>query len=715
MQPQIFLSYSWKNTDIADELDEDWKKIGLVFIRDVRDAGYKQNLNQFMLRVHESNFVLLLISKAYLESKNCMYEALEVFDNPDFARKILPILTSDAQIGNTLTRLSYIEYWQAEAKVLEKALKRTTVSPAITASIADDLRQVTKIVNSFDAFASAIKGILYASWPDVKNNGYQAIFKHIGYTPGETAILQECSRIIALDDTEDQENALAPLQAEHPENVYVLFAESTIAYNEKKYKKTQRLLEKIIALYPRFELAHFNLGVLLNLHQQDYEGARQAFERAVQVNPTSGMAHLALGHLLQRQFNDYSTARTHLELAILINPQDAAAHQELALLLSNELGDHTSARPHFEQALALDPQPLYHYNFAKFLGHYLKDYVAEIEQYERAIALQPTYSSAHNNLAIVLKDEFGDNERALYHFERAVEADPTNAEAQSNLASSLLTERQDHAAARQHYEAALAIKPDYVRVIGLYANLLDEYFGEHELARKLYEQVLEFDPTDVPIRQRLATLLQNYANDFAGAVQHLKHVLLLRPGDATAHYNLAIGLGKAGDIDNAICQYERALELDSQFLVCYLSFGQLLANTVEDQAGARRIYEKGLLLFPDEASLHRHLGLSLRQLPADYQRARFHLEQAIELDPTIAANYQNLAILLSDYFDEPVLARTYFEQGVQVEPEDAIARMNFAGFLLNQEEIANAQTHYAIACKLNPVYKTAEYDEIFRV
>lgn len=714
MQPQIFLSYSWKNADIANELDKDWQKIGLVFIRDVRDAGYKQNLNQFMQRVHESNYVVLLISKAYLESKNCMYEALEVFNNPDFASKILPILTSDAQIGNTLTRLSYIEYWQAEAKVLEKALKRTTVSPAITASIADDLRQVTKIANSFDAFASAIKSILYASWPDVKAIGYQTIFKHIGYTPREAAILQECSRIMNLADTEDQENALAPLQTEYPENVYVLFAESAIAYQEKKYKKAQRLLEKLLALYPQFELAHFNSGVLLDQHQQDYEGARRAFEHVIEINPTSGMAHRALGHLLQIRFADYPAARSHLEQAIVINPQDDAAHHELAVILTIS-GEYTTARTYFEQALALDPQPLYHYNFAMLLGQHLKDFVAATEQYEHAIALQPAYSEAHNNLALVLSEELGDSERAYYHFERAVVTDPTNAEAQCNMASMLLTKRQDLAAARQHYEVALAIKPDYGRACGLYANLLDEYFGEHELARKHYERALVLNPTDVPIRQRLALLLQDYANDYTGAVHHLEHVLLLRPDDATTHYNLAVALAKAEDFNAARRQYERALELDNQFSACYTGLGQLLKNKFGDHAGARRLYEQGLALFPDEGILHQHLGLSLCQQPADYPRARFHLERALELDLTWAANYYNLGILLIDHFDDPALARTHFEQGVQVAPEDSIARMNLAGFLLNQEEIADAQAQYAKACELDANYKTMEYDEIFRI
>jgi hypothetical protein len=189
MQPQIFLSYSWRNTDIANAIDKEWQALGLTLIRDVRDAKYKQNLKQFMQRVHESDYVLLLISKDYLKSKNCMYEALEVFRNPDFKRKILPILTEDTRISDTLTRLSYIEHWDAQQQQLNDSLKRMAASPTKATSIIDDLRQVGKISESIDAFAFEIQSMLCATWPDTQKEGYSTIFEHIGFSQDSIGIL----------------------------------------------------------------------------------------------------------------------------------------------------------------------------------------------------------------------------------------------------------------------------------------------------------------------------------------------------------------------------------------------------------------------------------------------------------------------------------------------------------------------------------------------
>jgi hypothetical protein len=94
MQPQIFISYCWKNKDIADSIDKDWETVGIKLIRDIRDLEFKQNIKAFMQRIDTCDYVLLLISKGYL----CMYEALELFEEPSCKGKVLPILVEDARI-----------------------------------------------------------------------------------------------------------------------------------------------------------------------------------------------------------------------------------------------------------------------------------------------------------------------------------------------------------------------------------------------------------------------------------------------------------------------------------------------------------------------------------------------------------------------------------------------------------------------------------------
>ena len=144
MQSKIFISYSWKDKDIADSIDDDWKAVGITLDRDIKDLEYKQDIKDFMSRVKTTDYVLLLISRGYLESKNCMYEALEIFEDADFKKKILPILTDDVKIHSADGRLKYIHYWQRKIDNLEKEIRKLKSSVQVS-SIYQELDDFSKI------------------------------------------------------------------------------------------------------------------------------------------------------------------------------------------------------------------------------------------------------------------------------------------------------------------------------------------------------------------------------------------------------------------------------------------------------------------------------------------------------------------------------------------------------------------------------------------
>jgi len=109
--PKIFLSYSWANSDIADQIDEDFRSIGIPLIRDIRNVHYKDSLLDYMKRIRGIDYVIMLLSDAFLKSQNCMYEVLELYKEKDFTSKLLQVFLSDANIFNAESRLAYIQYW----------------------------------------------------------------------------------------------------------------------------------------------------------------------------------------------------------------------------------------------------------------------------------------------------------------------------------------------------------------------------------------------------------------------------------------------------------------------------------------------------------------------------------------------------------------------------------------------------------------------------
>jgi hypothetical protein len=139
VQPEVFVSYSWEaaSTALVDELQSRMLERGVPIIRDKNAIKYRDSIQQFMRRIGVGKFIVVVLSKAYLESKNCMYELTQIASHPEFARHVYPIVMPDADIFNAKTWLGYVKYWENELAELDAAMKE--VSQEHLEGIRDDL------------------------------------------------------------------------------------------------------------------------------------------------------------------------------------------------------------------------------------------------------------------------------------------------------------------------------------------------------------------------------------------------------------------------------------------------------------------------------------------------------------------------------------------------------------------------------------------------
>jgi hypothetical protein len=184
MSPTVYISYSWspESKQVADAIDKDWQEAGIKLIRDERDIAYKGSLKDFMTSMGGGDYVLVIINEAYLKSKNCMFEALELFKNPEFHNKILPIVLDSAGISDPLKGLEYIGHWEGKIAELDKKL-RTMASAANLGAIHAELNHYTRIRDSIDGFIGVLKDMIMGRWPTVRSEKYKSIFDHINYVP----------------------------------------------------------------------------------------------------------------------------------------------------------------------------------------------------------------------------------------------------------------------------------------------------------------------------------------------------------------------------------------------------------------------------------------------------------------------------------------------------------------------------------------------------
>jgi len=195
------------------------------------------------------------------------------------------------------------------------------------------------------------------------------------------------------------------------------------------YANSEALWQDNLTKNPAAEVAHYNLGVILE-HEDTLPEAITHFEQALQLNPDSADTHNNLGAAFY-QLGRTREAIAQYEEALRLKPDFAEAHYNLGIALK-QMGSIAEAIAHYEQALKIRPDySEAHYNLGNSLlqAGRIKDAIAH---YEEAVRIRPDYVEAHYNLGIAL-EQSGRVEEAVRHWERVLQINPHFTEAQERL------------------------------------------------------------------------------------------------------------------------------------------------------------------------------------------------------------------------------------------------------------------------------------------
>ena len=428
LNPNIFLSYAWANTNIADEIDNDFKSIGIQFKRDVRDLEYRKSIKEFMQQVGKSDFVLMIISDEYLRSENCMYEVTELLNTHELEKRILPIVIDNAKaIFKPLNQQRYYEYWTEKKKEADKFKRKHANEVSI-----EYAKKCGNIQGNLPAFFQIVTDLNASSYHDLKGTNYRDLLRIIGFS--QQRLLEEAIRIWNVDDKEERELELEDFLKKHPDNKYGLFQKAYLFADAKQFKKARKYYEDLVKVAPNDHSAHYNLALLISKNFHDYDGAKEHYEIAIKIHPNYNQARYNLANLLEKHFLDYHGAKQHYEDAIKFDPNDIQGHNNFAILLENHFHDFDGAKRQYETALKIDPNAdKVHNNLGSLLAKHFLDYSGAKKHYKMALKINADYGHAHNNLGGLLISHFRDVNGAKWHFEKAIAIEPSNEAAQKNL------------------------------------------------------------------------------------------------------------------------------------------------------------------------------------------------------------------------------------------------------------------------------------------
>jgi len=124
--------------------------------------------------------------------------------------------------------------------------------------------------------------------------------------------------------------------------------------------------------------------------------------------------------------------------------------------------------------------------------------------------------------------------------------------------------RNNNTEAIYYYRSALHINSQNALLLNRLA-VAELQTGDRGAARKHLNQAVKIDPRNVPAWNNLG-VLACVERKYNAAVRYLKNALALQETNASAHLNMAEAWFGLGEVDRAMTEYTRALELDADIL-----------------------------------------------------------------------------------------------------------------------------------------------------
>lgn len=270
-------------------------------------------------------------------------------------------------------------------------------------------------------------------------------------------------------------------------------------------------------------------------------------------------------------------------------PDDPISHNNYAYELSSRRGEESreateEAIAHFRKAIELDPT--YASAHANLAAVYLKtgELDLALPLLQKAVELDPSLADAHNNAGVLLLMT-GEYEQALKAFTIAMKLKPRDAVTHFNRADALYhLGRTDEgiAAIQSALELGLDQKrPEaFMRLGDLYADR-----GDTARAMHFYEQALAARPHFPTVLFKMGMLCVS-RNDTHAARQFFERAVEQDPNNLQARFNLAMSYARMQEWSKAAASLETVLRLDPNFSAARTQLERVRAFQARDGAAA---------------------------------------------------------------------------------------------------------------------------------
>ncbi len=165
--------------------------------------------------------------------------------------------------------------------------------------------------------------------------------------------------------------------------------------------------------------------------------------------------------------------------------------------------------------------------------------------------------------------------------------------------------------------------------------------GMYADAETLWRATLERNPASWLAQSQLGTILLG-AGEVDEALPHFQKALAIDASQAGAHHNLATALAQKGKLDEAIAEYRKALAIEPNFDKAHVNLGAALMQKGElDEAIAH--FQKALAISPRVAGARGSLAIALAN-KGRLTEAIAQFQKILETDPDNVEVRKNLGL-----------------------------------------------------------------------
>lgn len=514
--------------------------------------------------------------------------------------------------------------------------------------------------------------------------------------------------------------------AKEPNNRYALESLGYLAREEGDNQTAESFFLKLRDAYPNDYVAYVALGDLYTALRQ-FQKAQANYERGYAFAPSNPLI-IAGGANAAIEAHDLPVAKHWLDRATASMQDDARVMKERERYLfhtgkyleSAQLGRKVIQKlPHDRDGAVYLAYDLYNLgrfddvleltrryqlilpkepNFPLLSGHVEKQTQLlndAVDDYSRAIELDPTMVEAYVNRGYVLND-LQNAEQASQDFQYVLKSHPGNGVARLGLSFSYLELHKPKPALDEAQQAQKLLGESgstHLALAGSYRQMRLLRPAEQE-----YRAAIKYAPSDVTLHLVLADTLY-HLHRYPDSLQALNDALALSPNDAAIYAKMAHAHAKMRDREDTLRYVRAAEQEDNNSSAILLDTGDALL-TLGDRDAAMKRFERALEA-PDANRVDARLliaklmvrdgnwGDARQQISLAFAESRIGEASPVTTDNLISA--ANLFLAMYD-FD---LAQKFFIKAKQAGAADQVVAIGLANVYLAQGDSRRAQIELA--------------------